>query len=63
MNEILKNPIGLVVVGFIAIWLVLKFFGTIINLVALAIVILAVFYFINPRFRSIVRGFTKIFIK
>jgi hypothetical protein len=63
MNEILKNPIGQVVVVIIALWLVLKFFGTIINLVALAIVIFAVLYFVNPRFRSILRGFTKIFFK
>lgn len=64
MNDLLKNPIAVFVAGLAALWLVFKLLKVFINLFWLFVLAFIVLFFVNARFRSLVRTiFSSLFNK
>jgi hypothetical protein len=63
MNDVLKNPIALFFAGLLALWLAFKLLSIFVSFFWLVLIVFAVLFVVNPRFRSILRGFFKLIIK
>lgn len=57
MNDLLKNPILVFFAGLLALWLAFKLLHVFLNMFWLFALAFVVLYFVNDRFRAIVRGF------
>jgi hypothetical protein len=63
MNDILKNPIALFFAGLLALWLAFKLLSIFVSFFWLVLIVFAVLFVVNPKFRNILRGLFKMFIK
>ena len=57
MNDALKNPFLLFLAGLLAIWLVFKVLKVIVSIGWIFVLVFAILFIINPRFRGIVQDF------
>ena len=64
MNDLLKNPIAVFIAGLAALWLVFKLLKVFISLFWLFVLAFIVLFFVNARFRRLVKTvFTSLFKK
>jgi|GEM_PF-569502 len=63
MNDLLKNPIAVFIAGLAALWLVFKLLKVFISLFWLVALAFVVLFFVNDRFRRLVRTVFSSFFK
>jgi hypothetical protein len=56
MNDLLKNPIATFLLGLLGLWLLFYFLKVVVNLFWLFLLAFIVLYFLNARFRRVVRN-------
>ncbi len=64
MNDALKNPIVLFIAALLGIWLIFKILKIVLGLFWVFVLAFVVLFFVNTRFRNIVRSiFNRFFSK
>jgi hypothetical protein len=57
MNDLFKNPFVVFIAGLLALWLVFRLLGVLLNLFWLFVLAFVVLFIVNARFRGLVRTF------
>lgn len=57
MNDLLKNPIVVLLAGLLTLWLAFKLLHAFLSLFWLFVLAFIVFFIVNDRFRNLVKGF------
>lgn len=57
MNDLIKNPIVAFIAGLLGLWLVFYFLKIVINLFWVFVLAFVILFFVNDRFRRIVKMF------